>query len=121
MALRVTGLDARSRFVLRLRQQRRRFESDAAIARGQGLDELPNGVDKALDLAIVAVDPRLQFGELRHDVLILDRGLSHLYEGAYDEDAHVDRALRVQHARGHDRAVFSEGVRQIAAAAMSWT
>ena len=67
----------------------------------------------------MAVDPRLQFGELRHDVLILDRGLSHLYERAYDEDAHVDRALRVQHARGHDRAVFGEGVRQIAAAAMS--
>lgn len=41
-----------------------------------------------------------------------------LHECADDEDAHLDSFLTVKHGRGHDRAVFGEGIGQVPRVAM---
>lgn len=96
---------------------RRRFESDPALVRRQGLDELAEGVDEILDFVVVVIETSFEFRKFRHYVLISRQGLAHLHEGAHDEDAHFDGALRVEYAGRHERSVLGKGVWQITTAA----
>ena len=54
-----------------------------------------------------------QCSQLFRKIPCTEEGGSHLNEGAYDKDAHLDRACTVQDIGCHDGTVFSKGPRQI--------
>jgi len=64
-------------------------------------------------MSLVPVAPFIEGGKLPRQVRSGAQALSHLGERAHNEEAHLNGAGAIEDICSHERAVFSEGGRQI--------
>ena len=74
---------------------------------------MPEGGDDLLQLVVVTADAALESGKLRGELGLSSNPLAETEEGTNDEDAHLYSAGAVEHGRGHDRPMLSEGQRGV--------
>ena len=80
-------------------------------ANGRGRKyEFAYGVDELLNSAVMVLKAVLKFDQFGHNLLIGGERFAHADEGAYHEDAHLDRTFGIENGGGHDCAVLGEGI-----------
>ena len=91
------------------------MKPDAALVRRAGRrHEALDGVDDGDDLLVLALELALELGELVGELLMSCEESAQPDERANDKDTHFDGAGRIEHGRGHDGAVLSEGIGELA-------
>ena len=97
-------------------------EADAALGRlgfGRGVEERQQLFNDVAQDEVVFKQLPVDLGEPLEDDLVGHEFVAQADEGADDIDAHLDRTGAAQDRGGHDGAVFGEGPREFASAAMA--